>query len=72
MMSTETSSEWLLRRKAELAAKDLNTKDRCSNIMVLNVHFQVPALKYTRFGLCDYFIEVFIVHRHVPINFLNL
>ena len=48
MMSKETSSEWLLRRKAELAAKDLNTKDRCSNIMVLNVHFQVPALKYTR------------------------
>ena len=28
MMSTETSSEWLLRRKAELAAKDPNTKDK--------------------------------------------
>ena len=28
MMSTETSSEWLLRRKAELAAKDLNTRTR--------------------------------------------
>ena len=29
------------------------SKDRCSNIMVLNVHFQVPALKYTRFDLLD-------------------
>ena len=28
MMSNETSSEWLLRRKAELAAKDLNTRTR--------------------------------------------
>ena len=32
MMSTETSSEWLLRRKAELAAKDPNTKDKVADL----------------------------------------
>ena len=32
MMSKETSSEWLLRRKAELAAKDPNTKDKVADL----------------------------------------
>ena len=31
-MSKETSSEWLLRRKAELAAKDPNTKDKVADL----------------------------------------
>ena len=37
-MSKETSSEWLLRRKAELAAKDPNTKDLHTEDKVAGLH----------------------------------